>query len=139
MNKIQKDLIYCNSISSQTLLGFNNCFGMTEMGKTKEIKIVNFYLESLEDLIENYKFDLPVAVTLLSERVGMIADWRIPDSFYNDYICEVCCPASLLPMSQQIHHVLEMGRGRRTETHCADGMVFISYKMGIEPYALDKK
>jgi hypothetical protein len=48
---------------------------------------------------------MPVQVHLLSERIGIIHDPRIPDEWYDKRYCEVCCPESLLPFPQQAARV----------------------------------
>jgi len=133
-------IVKCDRIGSQTLLGYNNCFGMYQVGTNHEIKIVNFYIETLEKLLKEYQLDMPIDVMLIGERTGVIADWRIPDEYYNDRICEVCCPESLLPIQQRVKHLLDVGRGIRIEHPVQEnGFSMVSYKIGQPRYELPKR
>jgi len=102
------------SILSQTLLGFNNCFSVeTEDGCN--YRIVNFYLETLEKCIEKNIVGWPVKIRILSEHIAVINDYRIPDKYYNNEFCTVCCPEELLPITQQLLHERQIESGERKE------------------------
>ena len=74
-------------ITGQTLLGSRNCCDVeTEDGSN--YRVVNFYAEHLESLIAIY----PIKIAILSERIAVVHDERIPDEMYRNTFCEVCCP-----------------------------------------------
>ena len=111
-------IIKCGTIGMQTLVGTDdgpypmnhgNCFSMYEgkvtremvlSGETKDIGIINFYVENLEALIGQGIITLPVNVEVVHEngdlRWGKIIDDRIPAEWYSDRLCTICTPKHLL-------------------------------------------
>lgn len=106
------------SITSTTLVGTmgkkfplanGNCFSVECDDKT-EYRIVNFVLENLEQLIKIKQLQWPVLILPISERQAVIVDERIPEDWFSNDYCEVCCPFNLLPHNQQMRYVRKLVR-----------------------------
>lgn len=138
-----------DSIGSVTLVGcltdsypvkHGNCFGVISNTNKKEYRIVNFYLENLEHLIEEKIISYPIKIQLMSNNVAIIADERIPLDFFNDRICEICCPHDLLPINQKLKFAMKVASGAIsvTETTFQNGdsppipMRIISQKVEVK-------
>jgi hypothetical protein len=92
-------------------LSSGNCFSvLTE--DNKQYRIVNFCFENIEELIKR-GICHPFQIGILSDRVAVLLDSRIPDSWYQEHYCEACCPDSLLPHGQQMRHIRQEERGER--------------------------
>ena len=91
-----------------------NCFNVSA-SDGKQYDIVNFNYENLEYLL-SHGINWPIKMVILSERKGIIQDERIPDEWYDDKYCEVCCPRSLLPFQQIARHKRQEARGERVIT-----------------------
>jgi len=97
------------SIGRQTLVGYTiesypskrgNCFSLH--AKDKEYRIVNFNVENLNYLLKNKKITFPIIILPITDRHTYIHDSRIEDNWYNNHICEICCPSHLLPLHQRL-------------------------------------
>ncbi len=95
-------------VGETTCVGFNadkypaehgNCFSVENVTDGKGFKILNFIHENLAELMRE-GLTWPVRCQSLSDRHAVIHDERIPDSFYERWFCEVCCPVDLLPSPQ---------------------------------------
>jgi hypothetical protein len=126
------------SIGGHTLLGVNtskypvkhgNCFDMV-ISRDKGVKIVNFYVENLEELIRRNEITLPVKIGMISEHCGVIMDERIPHDWYSDRFCEVCCPDRLLPITQRLRIWRDEESGKRVTTKSENGYIITSIRMG---------
>lgn len=103
----EKDAV---KITFQTLVARNNCFGV-ETSDKKGYRIVNFYVEKLEELLKNKTVKWPVKIKTIGERTAVISDSRIPNDCYRTDFCETCCPRDLLPLPQQLRREREIARG----------------------------
>lgn len=88
-----------------------NCFSVAT--KRREFRIVNFYLENLEELIKR-GLNFPVKIIPICKSMAIIHDERIPAEWYNLEWCETCCRSELLPIPQRLIHDLEIKQGVRT-------------------------
>lgn len=154
MNKSDMNTIDAYSIGMQTLVGsygefprkHGNCFSLhtnndpsIDYNQGKDgYRIVNFNVENLKHLIQYYELDFPIKILPLSDYIAVIHDWRIPDNYYDDRWCEICCPYSLLPIQQQLQQNLEIGRGNRIEYPAKDSTVpgMVRYVIGDKRYQL---
>lgn len=123
-------------VGSHTLVGvygdpphdFGNCFTIKcDDGKWRNV--VNFVYENLEALQEQ-GLALPVEVEALDERTAVLMEPSIEERWYRQTFCEVCCPQSLLPVTQRQRHKRDIARGRREE-----GNGFITIHMDKPPLA----
>jgi len=90
-----------------------NCFSVCVSGaKHKEYKVCNFGYENIQHLFTK-GLKWPVKVTIIGEWTAIINDERIPETYYRDTYCEICCPEDLLPEPQRAHLDREVRRGRR--------------------------
>jgi hypothetical protein len=105
------------SITSRTMIGTwgdppwtrGNCFRvMADDGNV--YRIVNFIYENLHEL-EKAGLNWPIGIRVLSGRVAVIHDRRIPANWYSSSFCEVCCPKDLLPLPQVLRHEREAQEG----------------------------
>lgn len=103
----EKDAV---KITSQTLVANNNCFSV-ETSDKKGYRIVNFYVEKLEELLKNKTVKWPVKIKTIGEHTAVISDSRIPNDCYRTDFCETCCPRDLLPLPQQLRREREIARG----------------------------
>lgn len=93
-----------------------NCFSIED--ETEEhYRIVNFVLENLEHLVKK-GLTWPVKCEAIrreetGEWLAVINDARIGDRWYADHFCEICCPASLLPLPQLLKQRREEQLGNR--------------------------
>lgn len=103
--------LYAKHLTMMTLVGAHsdtypykrgNCFSVMATDG-KEYKIVNFVAENFKAL---HKFGCasPIKIKVLAGKTAVIHDDRIPANWYRKDFCEVCTPASLLPMPQQLAH-----------------------------------
>lgn len=119
-------------VTCSTLLGVNkskfpvrhgNCFSM-KADNGHSYRIVNFYLENLEEGIRRGKMTLPVRLYILSDPseggVAIIFDPKIPTSWYSDRFCETCTPVKFLPFPQRVSHSLKLESGAITEHKSGD-------------------
>ena len=103
-------------IGSQTLVGTSgayprasgNCFDVICDGHKQSFKIANFHIENLKKLMQFKMIELPIHCYFISDKVALIADPRVPLSWYQNHFCEVCTPFDLLPLPQQLRHKLKM-------------------------------
>ena len=124
------DIVNGISITSQTLIGYNNCFSM-KLEDGREVKIVNFYLETLKDL--EIAYPIKVLVDPRNDKIGYICDGRIQKEKYRTNICEVCCPRKLLPMNQQINYLTRFENGDIIEKNdLKNDLVFVIGRYGPE-------
>lgn len=97
-------------MSSEYPILYGNCFSM--IADHKEYKIVNFIYENIEEAIKR-GVSYPIKIGLLSDRLAVIHDERIPDDWYNDHFCEICCSTEFLPIQQILAHQRQEKRGER--------------------------
>lgn len=103
-----------------------NCFSV--QGDDGEgYRIVNFNLENLEAL-QKLGLTWPIPCKIIEGRVAIIHDGRIGERWYQNRYCEVCCPESLLPVTQKQEHERDEMRGRRKS-----GNGYVSYNLVIKP------
>ena len=95
-----------------------NCFSVGT--KDGEVRIVNFYHENLEILLNSNIIAFPIKIHLLCEGIGVIHDERIPDEFYNNRFCSVCCPEEYLPYPQRLEIWRDELSGHRVRYKCGD-------------------
>lgn len=88
-----------------------NCFSVSTADGSKNFRIVNFGYENLKLLLNMKIVAWPVQVYALDESTAIIADSRIPDRFYDNMFCTICCPFDLLPLPQQMNRSLLKERG----------------------------
>lgn len=125
-------LLDATAITGHTLLGVmgkppfksGNCFsvlaGGSECEGDNEFKIVNFCHENLEHLLK-CGLTWPIKIAVLAGRTAIFHDERIPDAFYSDHYCEVCCPESLLPFPQIAAHARQEKRQERVVRPAGEG------------------
>lgn len=123
------ELLKAIEITEQTLIGVygkpphdrGNCFSVrTECGQ--HFKIVNFVHENLVEQTSSMGLDWPVQIGVLSDRIAVIHDHRIPNDWYPDRFCEACCPKDLLTITQRLRIERDIASGRRVER---DGFVMV--------------
>lgn len=129
-------LINATAIGIQTLAGYcskkfpivdgGNCFSLkTEKGY---IKIVNFGVENLQHLLKEKIVEWPVTVLLISDKLGVILDKRVPKEYYWTEFCSICCPFEYLPTTQKIESWDRQLKGIETVIDCGEyQMVRIDY------------
>ena len=100
-----------------TLVGFGggkppfesgNCFSLiAENGHG--YRIANFNYENMKYLL-SHGVPFPIEIHVLSEdrKIAVIHDARIPNSWYSNKFCEICCSEAFLPITQ----LLQRGRER---------------------------
>jgi len=111
-------------IGCSTLLGVNtskfpvsrgNCFSM-KADNGKSYRVVNFYLENLEEGIRRGKLTLPVRLYILGDPStggsAVIYDTRIPEGWYNDEFCPSCTPYEFQSFTQRMRRQLKIESGR---------------------------
>jgi hypothetical protein len=112
-------LFNAKHVTNYTLVGVSderptergNCFSVKDHDGS-EWRILNFNYENLEAL-ETLGLEWPVQCKSVSEHLAIIQDPRIGERWYSKRYCEVCCPESLLPVTQQQRHEREEMRGQR--------------------------
>jgi hypothetical protein len=93
---------------------FGNCFGV--ITKNSRYRILNFVYENLENLIDVKKIEFPMNILVIKGTdYAFLHDKRIPENYYRNRICEVCCSLELLPYTQRLKHYREMDKGLREE------------------------
>lgn len=120
------NFVFGVEIGMQTLLGVNkskypvrhgNCFSMSA-DNGKSYRIVNFYVENLEEGIKRGKIELPVRLYILGDaeksHTAIIYDTRIPTSWYRDDFCSTCTPVMFLPFPQRVERELKIESGAIT-------------------------
>ena len=115
----EKDAV---AITTVTLVARNNCFGVRTSDK-EGYRIVNFYHETLEELLKNKTVTWPIKIKIIGGHTAVINDPRIPNDCYRTDFCETCCPFDLLPVQQQLRRERAIARG---DIVVGDG--FITYK-----------
>jgi hypothetical protein len=111
-----------------------NCFSV-EASDGKKYDIVNFYYENYQE-VNRLGLKNQIKIRSLSERAAIILDERIPDRWYNNYYCEVCCPESLLPHPQRMRHQRQEARGERV---VGKGFIKIDLTKAIRTLPKEKK
>ena len=104
--------------TSQTLVGYSkgkfpqksgNCFSVrTDQGN--EYRIVNFNVENWDEMIR-MGLELPIVIGVLDEGTAIIQDDRIPDEWYDDQYCSVCCAEKHWPINQKLAKERQVSRG----------------------------
>ena len=124
-------LLMAWEVAGSTLLGSGNCFSVNVDHNThwKEYRIVNFYLETLEELLEA-GLTWPVGVVALEGNRAVLHDPRIEDAEYPQEWCSVCCPEHLLPLPQQLKHRRHELQGIRRDL--GDGAVSLGGPYQVE-------
>ena len=114
-------------LTSQTLIGVlkstypvkhGNCFSVLA-DDDNEYKIINFFAENWEEAIKR-GVALPIGIRIITNRLAVIHDGRIPDNWYPDKFCEVCCPDHLLPINQKLAHERGLMNGSRHEFYISE-------------------
>lgn len=134
-------------VTASTLVGYftnsfplerGNCFSV-EAGDGEEYRIVNFALENLEKLLEDKVVDFPVLIHKLADRIGTIADPRIPDEWYMNKFCTTCTPRNLLPYPQKLKIELDIMRGLREERELEiNGKKMIAAKVNVQSKTVNR-
>ena len=91
-----------------------NCFSVC-LHDNRSINIVNFNYENLKKL-QKLGLEWPIKISLLNDKIGLIADQRIHPRWYRPDYCETCCPSNLLPQPQRLRHYLDIASGIRSES-----------------------
>jgi len=120
------------SITRQTLIGViaknfpinhGNCFSVLCDDDT-EYRIVNFCVENLEHCISQ-GITWPIKIKPISDKYAVIHDERIPDNYYYNTFCDICCPDSLLTITQKLE--IERKIEREEITYSNNGKYKIQY------------
>jgi len=90
-----------------------NCFSV-ETVEGERFRIANFGLENWEEMIRR-GIGFPIKIMKIDERRAIVHDERIPDNWYDNNWCEICCPRSLLPKQQLHAHDRAIKNGSREE------------------------
>jgi hypothetical protein len=108
--RISKDLLVDGwRVTSTTLVGHfeksfprrrGNCFSMVA-SDGREYRILNFYHENLVEAIRR-GVHLPVAILPVTETCALVADERLPGSWYADDLCSVCTPPKYMSVPSRI-------------------------------------
>jgi len=93
--------VEATGITWVTCKGMDNCFSLKTVGG-KEYRVVNFYLETFQELLAN-GLTWPVKISPLSDEVAVLNDERIADKHYLSDFCRVCTPMDLLTLPQRLH------------------------------------
>lgn len=116
-----KDIIQAHEVTIKTLVASGNCFSVrTDNG---ELRVVNFYYETLMELISENKLSFPIAVIKLTSTICVIVDPRIDKSLYREGFCEACTPIEYLPIPQRVKHLLDIQNGKREEKATGNGVI----------------
>jgi|GEM_PF-6565017 hypothetical protein len=132
------EILEATDIESTTLVGFNNCFSV-QLSNGGCANIVNFYLETLEELLKEGVVVWPIKVSILGGKTGVINDARIPDDKYNDRFCEVCCPIDLLPVNQRLTKSRAIQCGKVSYQKCPANPKWGTPEMLIESFTICAK
>jgi len=117
---MDENQLYMTRITTTTLIGVmldkfpsdrGNCFSILATDD-KQYRIVNFHYENIKMVIE-LGIEIPIKIQILGNGMAIIHDERIPDEWYNNKFCEVCCPERLLPYPQILTHQRQIARGER--------------------------
>lgn len=85
--------------------GKGNCFSLRVKNlKNGYTRIANFGYENLQELFRRKIVEWPIEVEILSEKIGIIVDERIPKEWYSEHWCDVCCPRELMPEYEQWYY-----------------------------------
>lgn len=131
-----KKILYGTEITWTTLIGVignefpisrGNCFSLKCNGG-KEYRIVNFYLENLEELIRR-GLTFPIRLKKLVGKKALLDDERISNKWYNDTYCTVCCPDEYLLDTQKMEIDRQIRIGIREEKVLGNGIVGVSVKV----------
>ena len=82
---------------------------------------MNFNLENIEELIRIGQITWPIKIKEIGTQLlesdrsnwAVIHDERIPDDWFQDNWCEICCPQVLLPIHQRDRHERQEACGAR--------------------------
>jgi len=117
---MQRKLLTFSEITGQTLVGYlemgfpskhGNCFSVAA-SDGRPYRIVNFFAENLEHLLETGILTYPMGLAVLAPGVAVVRDHRIPDDYYRDEFCTICCPYRLLPEPQKLRWDRAVKSGR---------------------------
>lgn len=132
-------------IKGQTLIGVlkdkypisrGNCFTAV-CDKGKFHKIVNFNIENYEYIYSYLNDHLKIRELLSGSEhsISIIHDSRVPDEWYDDRFCEVCCPERLLPLPQRLAHERGVENGSRVEKDVnMNGIKFTAIQTNYSKY-----
>lgn len=119
-------------VTTVTLVGFlyndeyphshGNCFSVYT-DDNHEFRIVNFNHENFEEAIKR-GVSFPIKIGILSQYIAIIHDERIPDNWYSNTFCTICCRDNLLPSLQKFAHDRQEKRGERITK---DGIIKIDF------------
>jgi len=118
-------------------LKHGNCFGVNA-SDGNHYRIVNFYAENLEHLVDEGLISYPIEMLPLDPGVAGIHDHRIPDDYYRPEFCEVCCPFNLLPHPQRLRRDRGVRAGRIKLVRDENGkVVLVSERVVCKKQKLD--
>lgn len=107
-------LVTCVGVLTKNFpISSGNCFSVVAEND-KSYRIVNFVHENMEELFRR-GFKAPFKIAVIGKNTAIVHDERIPDRWYQDRYCEVCCPSELLPVNQRMAHLRHIECGYRTE------------------------
>ena len=145
---MNENIKYATNITIVTLVGIlkdnypltdGNCFSVNVENEVKDYRIVNFGYENLKELLRQ-GLTWPIKIKILSGRTAIIHDYRIPDDWYFEHFCGVCCPQSLLPVNQQVQRERAIERGDIKEYPATEDypFVIVKSKFGIKQELMKK-
>lgn len=137
MGSVKQDIKFAKGVTTTTLIGIDrtgpyplktgNCFSvMTE--KNEEYRIVNFNHENYREMLKR-GIELPIRILPLSDKVAIVHDYRIPNDWYDEKWCEVCCPDHLLPINQRMKIRREYEGGIRIATESDNGIIIVHHDL----------
>jgi hypothetical protein len=101
------------SVAGSTMLGSNNCFSLRGT-QGLVYRVLNFKLENLDRAMHAAGIDFPIKLGVYGRgTLALVMDPRLDQRFYEEHLCEVCCPREMLPLTQRLRVQLEIERGKR--------------------------
>lgn len=104
-------------LSKEYPLASGNCFDLRFPGKQRDLRVLNFCAENLDELLKRKVISWPIQVVKATARHCYIHDARIPNQWYAHHVCTTCTPLALLTVNQQLERYREFERGDRTKIH----------------------
>jgi hypothetical protein len=116
-------LLKASVVTGHTLVGVcstdfplsrGNCFSVMA-DDSHEYRIINFIVENWEEMIRR-GIKPPIQIAVWAKNLAIVHDERIPDDWYREKFCGVCCPEELLPITQQLALDRDYRWGSREKT-----------------------
>jgi hypothetical protein len=98
---------YCTlvgTVEKKYPFSHGNCFSMAASDGC-EYRILNFHYENLKEAVRR-GVELPVKILPVTASCALIADERIPSSWYSDRLCSVCTPEKFTGITGRVSEAI---------------------------------